>query len=79
MEQDLKKYKTFIWSVSHYFYVCQLCLPQYVSPCLLFCAWAKESFIFHRNGVKTPFQACNHGLAQESKPRELPGSPVFKT
>ena len=46
MEQDLRKYKTFIWSISHYFSVCQPCLPHFVSPCLLFCAWAKESFIF---------------------------------
>lgn len=45
MEQDLRKYKSFIWSISHYFYVCQLCLPHIVSR-LLFCAWAKESFIF---------------------------------
>lgn len=39
----------------------------------------KASSFSHRNGVKTPVQARNHDLAQESKPKELPGSPVFKT
>lgn len=53
-----------------------LCLSLSAFLCL---GQGKLHLSFAGNGVKTPVQACNHDLAQESKPRELPGSPVFKT